>query len=34
MKAEIPRLPILSGGQTGGDRAGLDIALYLALNPR
>lgn len=31
MKAEIPRLPIVSGGQTDGDRAGLNVGLALGL---
>ena len=33
MRVAVLPLKIVSGGQTGGDRAGLDIALYLALNP-
>jgi len=31
MKAEIRRLKIISGGQTGADRAALDVALTLSL---
>jgi hypothetical protein len=33
MRVAVLPLKIVSGGQTGNDRAGLDIALYLALNP-
>ena len=31
MKAEIRRLKLISGGQTGADRAALDVALTLSL---
>ena len=31
MNAEIRRLKIISGGQTGADRAGLDVALAVGL---
>ena len=31
MNAEIRRLKIISGGQTGADRAALDVALTLSL---